>query len=363
MSNTKEAYSASSLPPLDRSDHNLVHLMPTYTPLVKRQAATTRQVRRWSPSAEDTLRDCFATTEWSVLVSSHGENIEEAVEVMTDYMNFCLDQVVPLKTVKCFANNKPWISWEVKEVLNKKKRAYKDKDTERKKEVQREVKNCLNKAKEAHGKKLEGKLKDNNMREVWSGMKTITGCSGKSSVVSEGPHKAEELNLFFNRFNSSSAISTPPLPPSGPPGCAPDSASPSSSGASPPVITADQVRSELRQLHPRKAAGPDGVFPRLLKACADELCEPLQHVFNLSLQLERVPSLWKTSCIMPVPKKTRPCELNDYRPTLSSSPAYSKLPAYSKPPPLQTKLLPCRLAPPLQTKLLPCQTLSSSPAD
>ncbi|KAK7883856.1 hypothetical protein WMY93_026979 [Mugilogobius chulae] len=152
-------------------------------------------------------------------------------------------------------------------------------------------------------------------------MKTITGCSGKSGVVSEGPHKAEELNLFFNQFNSSSAISTPPLPPSGPSGCA----SSSSSGSSPPVITAYQVWSELCQLHPRKAAGPDGVCPRLLKACADELCEPLQHVFNLSLQLGRVPSLWKTSCIVPVPKKTHPCELNDYRPVTLTSHAMKTL--------------------------------------
>ncbi|KAK7909414.1 hypothetical protein WMY93_014098 [Mugilogobius chulae] len=120
-------------------------------------------------------------------------------------------------------------------------------------------------------------------------------------------------------------MSTPSLPPSGSPGCAPDSASPSSSGFSPPVITVGQVRSELRRLHPRKAAGPDGVCPRLLKACADELGEPLQHVFNLSLQLRRVPSLWKTSCIVPVPKKTRPCERNDYRPVTLTSHAMKTL--------------------------------------
>ncbi|KAI4877530.1 hypothetical protein NFI96_027121, partial [Prochilodus magdalenae] len=44
----------------------------------------------------------------------------------------------------------------------------------------------------------------------------------------------------------------------------------------------DQVRRQLRRLHPRKAAGPDKVCPRMLKACAAQLGEPLQHVFNLS---------------------------------------------------------------------------------
>ncbi|KAI3364558.1 hypothetical protein L3Q82_011340, partial [Scortum barcoo] len=75
-----------------------------------------------------------------------------------------------------------------------------------------------------------------------------------------------------------------------------------------------QVRGQLRKLRPRKAPGPDKVCPRLLKTCAAELGEPLQRIFNLSLQIGRVPTLWKTSRIVPVPKKNRPSELNDFRP-------------------------------------------------
>ena len=91
-------------------------------------------------------------------------------------------------------------------------------------------------------------------------------------------------------------------------------------GDPPPcIITADQVRGELRKLRPKKAAGPDKVCRRLLKTCAAELGEPLQHVFNFSLQLGSVPTLWKTSCIVPVQKKTRPSELNDFRPVALTS--------------------------------------------
>ena len=71
------------------------------------------------------------------------------------------------------------------------------------------------------------------------------------------------------------------------------------------------MRGELRKLWPRKTAGPDNVCP--LKTCAAELGEPLQWVFNMSLQLGRVPTIWKTSCIVPVPMKYRPSELNDFR--------------------------------------------------
>lgn len=70
----------------------------------------------------------------------------------------------------------------MKKVLNKKKRVFKNNNCEKMKAVQNEVKTSLRKAKEEYSKKLEKKLRGNNMREVWNGMKTITGCSSKGNV-------------------------------------------------------------------------------------------------------------------------------------------------------------------------------------
>ncbi|KAI3359286.1 hypothetical protein L3Q82_002807 [Scortum barcoo] len=96
-----------SPPPLGKSDHNLVHLQPLYTPLVQKQPVTTRSVRRWSPEKESALRDCFNTTVWDVLMNPHGEDIEGMTHCLTDYLNFCADVVSPVKTVRCYPNNKP----------------------------------------------------------------------------------------------------------------------------------------------------------------------------------------------------------------------------------------------------------------
>ncbi len=57
----------------------------------------------------------------------------------------------------------------------------------------------------------------------------------------------------------------------------------------------------------------------MLKACSAELGEPLQHVYNLSLRLGRVPVLLKTSCLIPVPKKKHPSEPGDFRPVALTS--------------------------------------------
>ena len=43
------------------------------------------------------------------------------------------------------------------------------------------------------------------------------------------------------------------------------------------------------------------------------------HIFNLSLSLVRVPVLWKTSCVVPVPKTAHPKEPNHYRPVALTS--------------------------------------------
>ena len=46
FANVRDAYRVTPLPPLGKSDHNLVYLQPQYTPLVQRQSVTTRSFRR-----------------------------------------------------------------------------------------------------------------------------------------------------------------------------------------------------------------------------------------------------------------------------------------------------------------------------
>ncbi|KAI3374121.1 hypothetical protein L3Q82_005982 [Scortum barcoo] len=53
--------------------------------------------------------------------------------------------------------------------------------------------------------------------------------------------------------------------------------------------------------------------------CRGSWDTPFQRIFNLSLGQGRVPQLWKTSCIIPVPKKPHPGELNDFRPVALTS--------------------------------------------
>ncbi|KAI2649597.1 RNA-directed DNA polymerase from mobile element jockey [Labeo rohita] len=345
--NVRDAYSSSPLPPLGRSDHNLIHLTPCYVPLVKRLPATSKIVRRWTEEANETLQGCFEVTDWQALCEPHGQDIDGITECITGYINFCVDTIVPVRTVNCYPNNKPWVTKDIKAILNRKKKAFRDGNKVEVRAIQRDLRIKIREAKEKYRRKLEWKLQQNNMREVWSGMRTITGYkSSGSGGVNGGVEQANELNQFFNRFdivtpihpaNDSSAaerqrpaaspvLSSPTDYLDGP-ACT-SSSDPSAdshhleiTGSPPPPITftTEQVRRQLQKIHIGKSAGPDGVSPRVLKDCALQLSGVLHYVFNLSLSLQRVPVMWKTSCLVPVPKMPRSSDLKDYRPVALTS--------------------------------------------
>ena len=62
------------------------------------------------------------------------------------------------------------------------------------------------------------------------------------------------------------------------------------------------------------AAGPDNISGRTLKECSDSLAPVSIHLFQRSLDEGIIPSLWKTSTIVPMAKKPSPKEMNDYMP-------------------------------------------------
>ncbi|XP_040886592.1 uncharacterized protein LOC121176566 isoform X1 [Toxotes jaculatrix] len=108
--NVTNAYTSTALPPLGKSDHSLVLLSPSYTPVVQQQPVTVRTVRKWSNGAMDALRDALETTDWPALYEPHGDDLDELTDCVSEYIKFCTDNSIPTKKVRCYPNNKPWVT-------------------------------------------------------------------------------------------------------------------------------------------------------------------------------------------------------------------------------------------------------------
>ena len=63
-----------------------------------------------------------------------------------------------------------------------------------------------------------------------------------------------------------------------------------------------------------KACGPDHITPRLLKLCAEFICEPLSQLFNQSMLSGTLPRDWIATNITPIYKKGERCLACNYRP-------------------------------------------------
>ncbi|KAK3559360.1 hypothetical protein QTP86_012769 [Hemibagrus guttatus] len=97
------------------------------------------------------------------------------------------------------------------------------------------------------------------------------------------------------------------------------SATPHPPPLTPLTIKEEEVNRLFKRLNTRKATGPDSISPSLLKHCANQLSPVFTDIFNTSLETCHVPACFKTSAIVPVPKKKKITGLNDYRPVALTS--------------------------------------------
>nr|XP_049595883.1 uncharacterized protein LOC125980593 [Syngnathus scovelli] len=300
--NIKHAYRAIPLPHLGQSDHLSLLLFPAYTPLRRKLRPTLRTITSWPEDALHKLKDCFQRTDWDLF--DHQE-LGTHRDTVLGYIQFCASNVTVTKTIRVFPNQKPWMCSQVRSLLRARDTAFRSGDRALYSAARAELRRGVKRAKADHRQRIESHLSSNNGRKVWQGIQEITNFRGSAAQVEDqGAQLAEELNSFFARFGTSQQHSPVPALPPPPP----------SSDITPLTVQEHKVRKVLLTVNPRKAAGPDGVPGKVLRACAEELAPTFTTIFNRSLALATVPPCLKTSTIIPVPKKSAISSLNDYRP-------------------------------------------------
>lgn len=124
-----------------------------------------------------------------------------------DYITFCTDCIVPTQTVHCYPNKNLWVTKDIKDLLNDTKRAFRAGNREGVQMTQGLLRVKIREATDNYQRKLEWKLQQSSMREVWSGMKTVTGFRPSKGRGGEGSEdRANDRNLFFNRFDTELSV-------------------------------------------------------------------------------------------------------------------------------------------------------------
>ena len=79
------------------------------------------------------------------------------------------------------------------------------------------------------------------------------------------------------------------------------------------LCSEDKVFDLLATLDMCKSTGPDGISARMLKFTSTSITPSVTKLFNLSITHAQIPSLWKKSVIVPVPKTSDEPTPSNYR--------------------------------------------------
>ena len=75
-----------------------------------------------------------------------------------------------------------------------------------------------------------------------------------------------------------------------------------------------EVANLLRRTKAHCASGLDGISAWMLGSFADSLSPSISSMFNLSIPLGRLPTMWKVSHVVPIPKESSKNDVSSYWP-------------------------------------------------
>ena len=166
------------------------------------------------------------------------------------------------------------------------------------------------------------KLNPKDPKKFWKAIKflnkskqSIPTLSLDGTVANSDVDKANLLNSFFcSCFNRSHPpIQHQPTPDIDSSTCPEEL-----------LCTDSEVCEMLAALDVTKSSGPDGISPRMLKSTAPCIAPSLTRLFNLSISAGIIPSSWKKSVVVPIPKCQQLSSPCNYRP-VSLLPIVSKI--------------------------------------
>ena len=312
--NVKGAYRTLQRPPVGSADHNAVYMLPQYVKKLKKYPIEIKTIKVWDSDAIERMRTSLETTDWNVLTV--GKYVHETADVLSSYIQFCEEVNVHTKTARIYPNSKPWITKDLKKQIIDRNRLFAEGKKVEWKIADKEIKKQIRENKLKNKDKVEEQYFSGDVRNAYKGIKAL---KGKEEVTERGDGRTEEerkefvedLNKFHCRLDVHDFTKEKEEI------C--EALEEQAEQWVVPEVTVEEVEKVFRNVNPNKASGPDSISGKIIKTFSREHAPVYCDLQNKTLTIHQIPDSWKAATICPVPKRSRPSTLNDYRPIALTS--------------------------------------------
>lgn len=264
------------------------------------------------------MRAELGSVNWDAILAS--KSVDEQWSIIRDKIQSVTDTHVPHRKEfnSTSRRRKPlWMNTKVLSRIKKKKTAFeKYKQTKEGKEyieytrARNAAKSEIRRAVRDYEKEIAKKAKANPKAFyslVNSKLKTRTTIgtlndNGKEINTENG--KAETFNQFFSSVFTQEDLTQIPHP----------EAVELKNQLLDVAISREEVLELLKKVRTDKSPGLDGIHPRILKECAEQLDGPLTILFRNTLQEVHIPQDWREASVTPIYKKGSKSQASNYRP-------------------------------------------------
>ena len=306
---TEKPFEVIICPKIGNTDHETVHIKPT---VVDQEESRWIKAYDFRESHINAFRKELHNFPWHKLYRANVP-IDRKCDIFYEVIEEAL-QKIPYDLVEMKPSDKPWLTPTIKSLINKRFQAYRQRNFKLYHHFKGKLKYEIQCAKQNWASR---KCKDPN--GLWSVVNDLMNKRSQTSIqkiTDSYPSLTSAANAVNKKFEDH--FSKPPdwnsiledlksLPP----------------GDWSSQINVNDILELLLKINPRKAAGSDGLHPKLIRAAAFELAEPVAHLFALSIQSGKVPQRWKLADVVAVPK-SKPPSIDNLRP-ISLLPVLSKL--------------------------------------
>ena len=234
---------------------------------------------------------------------------EEKVSIFNNIVVNTINTIMPITAKKIHINEAPWMTTKLRGLNKKRQKALNNGNETVFKYYRNKVNLGWKKCRQTYFHKKVKSLKYTKPKDWWRAVKKISGMDPtlKPNILSclqiEEFQQLDKLEIAnqindsfleplqrFQALNSSNYVN------------ALDDSNISDSNML--TVSEYEVYRCLKSLDSSKSTGPDNITSWVLKENAEVLALPVCKIFNSSYEEQRLPSSWKMSNVVPIPKTT-----------------------------------------------------------